>query len=172
MIYAVMVLGIVISTGLFHDVSAQDKEKQEKGPAWFDMDHCAICKNLASMKNDIPKIKSDTQMLDNGIIMISVVPRKMREAMEQAEKGMQATIEELESGKPLELCGFCQNYGNLMQMGANFKEIETVGVNLTLITSSDPEVVKKIQAFGKQSVVEHDKMVAKIKADSGTKENE
>ena len=162
-IYYALMLGFVMSTGLFNNVSAQDQDKQDKEIAWFDMDHCEICKNMASMKNDMHKIKWDVHMLDNGMLMVSVVPKKMKEGMAKAEKGVEATVKELESGKQLDMCGFCQSYGGLMQMGASIKDLKTVGVDITIITSSDPEVVKKIQAFGEQSKVEHKKMLEQMK---------
>lgn len=169
--YALM-LGFVFSTGLFNEVSAQDEKKQDKEIAWFDLDHCEICQNMASMKDDMHKIKWDVHMLDNGMLMVSVVPRKMKEAMAKADEGVQATVKKLEAGEQLDMCGFCQTYGELMGMGANIKDLKTVGVNITVITSSDPEVVKKIQAFGKQSKVEHKKMLAQAKTNTSSKKDE
>jgi len=170
-IHFALILGIVISTGFVNSVSAQDKEKQDKEVAWFDMDHCAICKNMASMKDDMHKIKWDVHMLDNGMLMVSVVPRKMKEGMAKAGEGVKKTVKRLESGEQLDLCGFCQSYGGLMEMGADIKELKSVGVDITVITSSDAEVVKKIQAFGKKSKVEHKKMLAQMKTDTGAKKN-
>lgn len=162
-------LAFMFSTGWLNEVSAQDEKKQDKEIAWFDMDHCEICKNMASMKDDMHKVKWDAHMLDNGMLMVSVVPRKMKKAMAKAEEGVQATVKRLESGESLDMCGFCQSYGGLMAMGADIKDLKTVGVNITLITSSDPEVVKKIQAFGKQSKVEHKKMLAQAKTQTKSK---
>lgn len=164
-----LILGSIISTGLFNDVSAQDKEGQDQEIAWFDMDQCEICKNMASMKNDMHKVKWGVHNLDNGVLMVSVVPKKMKKGMAEAEKGILATVKKLESGEQLDLCGFCQNYGTLMQLGAQFKDLKTVGGNLSIITSSDPEVVKKIQTFGKQSEVERKKMIAQTKTTTKSK---
>jgi hypothetical protein len=164
-----LILGVVISTGWVNLVSAQD-EKTDKTIAWFDVDHCDICKNMASMKTDMHKIKWDVKMLDDGMLMVSVVPKKMKAEMDKAQVGVQATVKKLESGEKLDLCGFCQSYGNLMEMGADIEDVELVGVNVTIIRSTDPEVVKKIQAFGKQSKTEHNKMLAKIKSESKANE--
>jgi len=168
-IHYALILGFVISNGLFNEVSAQDEKNQDNEIAWFDMDHCDICKNMVSMKDDMHLIKWDVHMLDNGLLMVSVIPEEMKEPMAKAEKGVEATVKELESGKQLDLCGFCQSYGGLMQMGANIKDLKTVGVDITIITSSDPEVVKKIQEFGKQSKVEHKKMLEQTKTHTSSK---
>lgn len=166
-----LMMVILISTGWFNNISAQDGDTQDNEIAWFDFDHCEICKNMASMKTDMHNIKWEMNLLDNGVIMVSVVPKKMKQAMSEAEKGVQATVTELESGKELKLCGFCNTYGDLMAMGAQFKDLKTVGVDISIITSSDPEVVKKIQEFGKRSSVEHDRMVAKYKPSANSKKD-
>ncbi len=54
-----------------------------------------------------------------------------------------------------------------MSLGAKFKEIKTMGVSISIVTSSDPEVVKEIHAVGKRAKVDHDKMVVKAKSHAG-----
>lgn len=164
-----VVFGLIVSTSLCAVAVVQEEEKQEKEAVWFDFDNCAICKNMASMKHDMHKIEWESHMLDNGMISIAKVPDDMADAMKKAEEGVQATVAKLEQGEQLEMCGYCQNYGKLMGLGASFKEIKTMGVNVSVVTSSDPKVVKEIQAMGKRAKAEHDKMLARVKASSETK---
>ena len=165
-----VIFGLLVSTSLCAVATVQDEEKKEKEEiAWFDMDHCEICKNMASMKHDMHKIKWETEMLDDGIITVSVVPDDMKAEMEKAEAGVEKTVARLEQGEQLKMCGFCQNYGKLMALGAKFKDIKTVGVNIGLVTSTDPEVVKEIHAMGKRSKIEHGKMLKKLKTETSQK---
>jgi len=157
-----VIFGLLVSTSLWAVATVQDDEKQDKEIAWFDMDHCEICKNMASMKDSMHRIKWETHMLDNGMITVSVVPDDMKEEMAKAEAGVEKTVAKLEQGEQLDMCGFCQNYGKLMMLGAKFKELRTVGVNISIVTSSDPEVVKEIHAMGKRSRIEHEKMLKKV----------
>ena len=70
-----VVFGLLVATSLSAVAFVQEDEKQESEAAWFDMDNCAICKNMASMKHDMHKIKWESHMLDNG--MISVAKRRI-----------------------------------------------------------------------------------------------
>ena len=164
-----VIFGLLVSTSLCSVATAQEEEKQEKEIAWFDMDHCEICKNMASMKHDMHKIKWETEMLDDGIITVSVVPDDMKAEMEKAEAGVQKTVARLEQGEHLDMCGFCQNYGKLMGMGAKFKTLKMAGVNVDIITSSDQEVVTEIHAMGKKFKGEHEKMLKRIAAQTSQK---
>lgn len=161
-----VIFGLLVSISWCGVATAQDEEQKEKEIAWFDMDHCEICKNMASMKHSMHKIKWESHELDNGMITVAVVPDDMKEEMAKAEEGVQKTVAKLEQGEQLDMCGYCQNYGKLMGMGAKFKELKTVGVNISIVTSSDPEVVKEIHAMGKQAKIEHEKMLKKLKASS------
>ena len=80
--------------------------------------------------------------------------------MEKAHKGMEATIEKLEGGEAMDLCGFCTSYGMLMAEGAESTELKTVGGDISLLTSDDPEVVKKIHAHAEKTIEEFKKMMA------------
>jgi hypothetical protein len=163
-----VMFGLLVSTSLCAVAIVQEEEeKQETEAVWFDMDNCAICKNMASMRHDMHKIEWESHMLDDGMITVAKVPDDMKAAMEKAEASIQQTVAKLEQGEQLELCGYCQNYGKLMEMGAKFKEIKTMGVSISVVTSRDKEVVKEIQAMGKKAKIEHDKMIAKIKSPAG-----
>ena len=161
----VVLFGFVFSTSICGVVAAQDEKDKDKEIAWFDMDHCEICKNFASMKDSMHRIKWENHLLDDGMISVSVVPDDMKEHMAKAQAGIQATVAKLQQGEQLDMCGHCHFMGKMMMLGAKFKELQTVGVDITIVTSSDSEVVKEIHAFAKQSKTEHEKMLEKLKAE-------
>ncbi len=138
-------------------------EKEQTHTAWFDMDHCAICKNMAENKDMMAKIKWETYMIPDGFLSIAVVPDDMKDAMAKAEKGMEKAIAKLEAGEQLELCGYCSSFGSLLAEGAKKTDLKTVGGDIMMLTSTDPEVVKKIQEHAKKSMAEHKKMMEEMK---------
>ncbi len=165
----VVLFGFVFSTSICGMVAAQDEKDDEKDKeqeiAWFDMDHCEICKNFASMKDSMHRIKWENHLLDDGMISVSIVPDDMKDDMDKANAGIQKTVAKLEQGEQMDMCGHCQYMGKMIMSGAKFKELQTVGVDISIVTSSDPEVVKEIHAFAKQSKIEHEKMLKKIESE-------
>lgn len=151
---------------------AQEKAKQETPPAqeksvkpaarvsnanvpWFDLKNCAMCKCMAE-EGLMESIKCETHVISNGMLMVSVIPSDKREAFAKCEKEMQATAEKLTSGEKMPLCGFCQSYGELMQAGAKEQEIKSEGgVSIHLLTSDNPETVKKIHEHAKKTISEY-----------------
>ena len=97
-------------------------------------------------------------IIHNGMVMVMVIPEKHKAVMEQAHEHMKEAAAQMEKGKKMELCGFCKSYGKLMESGAAIEELETVGGNLTIVTSPDEDVVARIHEHAKRSHVEHEKM--------------
>lgn len=144
-------------------VSADDN-KDEK---WFDMEHCAMCKHMAEHPDLVTKIKCETHVIDNGMLMVSNIPKDQQAAMEAVHKKMGETIAELTSGKELPLCGFCSGFGKLMEAGAKNQDIKTSMGTISLLTSDKPEVIKKIQEFAKRTQTEYEKMQHEMQAKAG-----
>ena len=94
------------------------------------------------------------------MLSASVVPEKYQARMAECHKKMHATAAELQTGKVMPLCGFCQSYGQLMEAGAKSTELQTVGGDIHLLTSDDPQLVTKIQAHAEKSIEEFKKMMA------------
>lgn len=159
------VMGALIAVGISQFTVAQEQTqtKGEKQIAWYDMEHCELCKNFASMKDQMHRMRCETKVIDDGLIMVAFVPRNMKEAMDAAEKNMEKTVARLTQGEQLPMCGFCQGYGELMELGAKFQNMEVAGNDVTIVTSEDEEVVKKIQEFARQAQSEHEKMMAELK---------
>ncbi len=129
---------------------AQDK--------WFDMENCDICKCMAEHQEVMKEMKWDVYPIANGMVMVSVIPEQHRAVMKQAHEQMMKAVARLEKGEPMELCGFCKSYGALMEAGVTIEELDTVGGQITVVTTDDPDLVAKIHAHAKRSRAEHEKM--------------
>ena len=126
---------------------------------WFDMHKCEVCKPMASNMHLMGEIKWETHMIPNGFLSITVIPAEHKETMDKAHEEMMAVIKRAENGEEMALCGHCQSWGKLLAAGANKLELDTVGGQITLLTSDNPEVVKKIQAHAQRSLDEFKKMM-------------
>jgi hypothetical protein len=130
---------------------------QDDSP-WFDMEKCAICKNMAPVMASLHRIKWDPHVIENGMLTITVVPDDLKTEWANAQQSMMKTLTRMEKGEKLHCCGFCQTMGKLIQAGAKKQEIKTVGGDIMMLTSSDPAVVKQIHEMVKKTVMEHEKM--------------
>lgn len=126
---------------------------------WFDMQNCGICKCMGDNMEIMQDITWETHMLPNGIMTISVIPEEHKKTMTKLHDEMMASVKRLEEGEAMELCGHCMSYGELLSMGVNKQEIESEAGMITLMTSEDPEVVKKIHAHAQKSLDEYKKMM-------------
>jgi cytochrome c553 len=121
---------------------------------WFDMKQCAFCKNMAPLESRMAEISCDTHKVDNGMIMVSFVPEDLKDDMEQSHEKMMETAKQLESGKQLAMCGFCHQIGMLMSQGVKMQRLAGDHGEITLFTSEDPEMVKKIHEFADRTIRE------------------
>jgi hypothetical protein len=104
-------------------------------------------------------IKWETHMLPNGFLSISVIPAEHQTTLEKSHQEMEQVIKRAEAGEELKLCGHCKSWGELLALGAHKQELDTVGGRITLLTSDDEQVVKKIQAHAQKSMDEFKKMM-------------
>ncbi len=144
-VFAVCVLGLPAATG--------------EGE-WFDLEGCAICKNMAAEEGLMEHMQWETHLVSNGCMSVAVIDPAYVAKMERAEKNMKAVMAKLEAGEQMPLCGFCMSYGNLIANGVNYEEIETGwGTHISLMTSDKPEVVEMIQAHAQKTIDEYAKMM-------------
>jgi hypothetical protein len=71
---------------------------------------------------------------------------------------MEAVAKELESGKSLAMCGFCEAYGKLMTAGAKAKDVDGEFTSVSMVTSDDPEVIKQIHQVADRCIKEQKAM--------------
>lgn len=166
----ILVLSLVLSALplLADDQSKGDKEEI----AWFDVDHCAMCGCMADHKEEMYAMKWEIHQIDNGMLSVTVIPRKLRKVVDEAHAKMAKVIARLEGGEQLELCGFCVSMGDLMAAGADHKDFETGLGIVSLTTSDDPKVVEKIHKHAKASQEAYAKMLKERPKKSKKKKGE
>lgn len=144
-------MAIVIAVAAF--VAADDKP-------WFDMKNCAMCSTLSSKPGLLEAMTWEHFPVANGVVQVGHCPDEHKAAFGQAMGEMQAVMTKMQAGEKVNLDGYCTTYGELMQAGAKFENIQAAHSNVTLITSADPKVVEKIHAFAKRTNEELAKMAA------------
>ena len=133
-------------------------QAQEHEGGWFDLHNCAMCKNLSAEEGLLEHMTWENHIIPNGMMSIAVIPDDYQGAMDRVHHNMQAVVKKLQSGEQMPLCGFCQSYGKLMEMGAQEQEIKSAAGYISLLTSDDPQVVKKIHEHAQKTIDEHQKM--------------
>ncbi len=155
----VCMLALVI--GLATVAVAGMEEKAADAPAWFDMQNCEFCKHLVTDEKLLENMTWEHHDISNGVLSITTVAPEFKESYKKAQAGMMAVAQSMESGEKtmadIKMCGHCQQYGMLMFGGAKFDYVQGKGADVVVITSADPEMVKKIKAFGERNRVEHAK---------------
>ncbi len=151
----------IFSLALVLAFAATSFAQDDKEKPYFDMENCTICKCMKSM--DMNRIKWETHKIDNGMLMVMVVPEDMKAMWGTCKKNMDATFTKMESGTKMEICQFCTSFGQLMESGAKTKELDTAGGSITLVTSDDPAVVQKIHTMAMKVQDEHKKMMEMMK---------
>ncbi len=151
----------IISFALVLAFASTSYAQDNKEKPFFDMENCTICKCMKNM--DMNRIKWETHKIDNGMLMMMVVPEDMKATWATCKKNMDATVTKMESGTEMEVCRFCTSFGELMESGAKTKELETAVGCITLVTSDDPAVVGKIHTMALKIQDEHKKMMEMMK---------
>jgi len=135
---------------------------------WFDMQNCAMCKSMTAEKGLLEHTTMDTYVTSTGMVSVCTVDPAYKEAFARAGAKMMATMKDLESGKDVgPLCGFCTSYGELMKAGAKSDMFNTATGDVSVLSSTDPAVIAKIQAHAKRTQDEMAKMKEGMKAAAG-----
>ncbi|MFH1373610.1 MAG: hypothetical protein ABII79_07440 [bacterium] len=137
---------------------------------WFDMENCAFCSNMCKNPELIDHMIWEHHNIANGMLSITTVEPEFKAPYTEAMDAMKKLGEAMEVGKvdmaELKLCGACQHYGTLEAAGAKSEYIFGEAADIFLMTSDDPELVKKIQEYGQRNNDEMAKMeAAKKKAE-------
>ena len=147
-------------------VFAQDEKTETKHTvAWFDIDNCEVCKSMSQNNEMMEHVKWEVHLIPNGSLSVMVVPEKVKEPMAEAKKQMKAVIARLEKGEQLQCCGYCQGMGKLIQSGAKLKELSTLAGDITLVTSTNADVVEQIHAHANKTIAETKKMAEHMEHD-------
>ena len=139
-VVALAVLGLVAA---WANPARADEQAAQDDP-WAEMEKCDICKTMAENKELMQNTTWESHKIDAGALFVMTVPKEMKKDFDACCEKMEAAIQKAESGEKMELCGFCQSMGKLMQAGAKMEEVKTARGMIQLITSQDPAVVKMI----------------------------
>jgi len=154
---AVLVLAIGVVVGAF----AEEGTKASETP-WFDMENCAFCKHLLNDPKLLDNMIWEHHDISNGLLCITTVKPEFQKSYLEAMSAMMDLGQKLDKGevdvKNLKLCGSCQHWGMLEEMGVKFEHIQGKTADIMLMTSDKPEVVKKIKEYGQRSREELAKM--------------
>lgn len=140
-----MMAGVIVLLACLVVSAAEDKP-------WFDLEKCAFCKNITVHEGLMDHMDYEYHMIDNGALGVGTVDPDYKEVYHEAQMAMQKTAEQMQqTGQIPYMCEHCATYGALMMAGASV-ELKTGRLaDITLMTSDDPEMVKKIQAFASRT---------------------
>tara|TARA_R110002049_G_scaffold2750_4_gene21989 strand:+ start:172619 stop:173104 length:486 start_codon:yes stop_codon:yes gene_type:complete len=121
---------------------------------WLDMQNCEICKHMSKHMDVMQNVTWETHKIESGLLSASVVPKEHRQMVDAIHKNMQASAKLFETGKDMQLCGFCNSHMALKKSGAKEQEINTDFGMVSLLTSDDPDVVKQIHDHAEKTIKE------------------
>ncbi|MBC8423172.1 hypothetical protein H8E07_03525 [bacterium] len=130
------------------------------GGDWFDLENCAMCKNLTADQELFDSMVWTNHLFANGVVEITTVPAAYEERFQALMAKMEAMGAEMQSGKQMYMCGMCQSYGGLMMAGASMDYITNGEDHISVISSRDPDVVKQIRTHGQRTIDEFAKWMA------------
>ncbi|MEW6747181.1 MAG: hypothetical protein AB1486_30975 [Planctomycetota bacterium] len=131
-------------------------------PQLQEMKKCYLCALFAESPEMLTVARPNVVMLKNGVAIVHTVQDKQALARYQEfQKRFHervAKLKDLPQGEAhSKLCGICQEMCDLTTSGATFDWSLTDTGDLTVMTASDPAVVRKIQELGK-SCQSHEKV--------------
>jgi hypothetical protein len=136
--------------------------ESEKDNLLAEMQKCAVCKHLADNPELMKNMVWETHKIDNGMLCLTTVPKEMKKDFDAVSEKMHQAIEQAQAdakeGKEVELCSFCMSMGELMKLPAKQQHIETKTGAIHMVTSDDPEVVKKIHEIADKAIAVQKKM--------------
>ena len=134
--------------------------KEHAAEPWFDMDNCGMCKNLHNDEELFNAMQWDTKLFAQGLVEITTVPAAYEERFQKLMASMEATGAKMMAGEEMPMCRMCQSYGGLMMAGASMEQMQAGEAHISVISSADPAVIKKIRAHGETTIEEMKKWMA------------
>lgn len=142
----IMAIAIICTAALFAD------EKP-----WFDLETCAFCKNfnLGEGNYIVDHMKGHYHTMPNGFLAIMTIEEDYKDELAKAHEAMAKVGEDMaKTGTAPQMCGHCTTYGELMMTGAATQEFNSDVAMAYMMTSDNPEVVKKLHAFAEKNNTE------------------
>lgn len=131
---------------------------------WFDMENCVFCKNLVEDPALLEHMQWENHNVANGAVCITVVDPAYAASYGKAMSAMEALGQKMHSGEvdptKVKMCGHCAEYGHLLMSGVAMENVDGEAANVTLMTSSDPQVVARIHEYTDRTNREMGEMMA------------
>jgi hypothetical protein len=131
---------------------------------WFDLQNCEFCKNLTTDPGLLQHMTWETHKIENGMMYITTIDPHYRESYNKANQAMETLGTDMMSGKvnpmQVKMCGSCADFGMLMMAGAKMEMIQGEAADISLITSTNPDVVAKLHAHADRDNEEMAAMMA------------
>ena len=124
---------------------------------WFDLKTCAFCKSFDLGNDDyiVDHMKGHYHTMPNGFLAIMTVEEDYKDEFAKASEAMQKVGEDMaKTGNMPAMCGHCTTYGELLMAGAVEQEFNSDVAMAFMMTSDNPEVVKKLHAFAEKNNTE------------------
>lgn len=127
--------------------------------AWFDMENCGMCAPMMAEEGLMENLTWESHNISNGMMAFASAPEKYQEGFTRACAAMDELGKKMMAGEEMTLCGHCKSYSSLMGAGATIEKIKMKMGHVTLLTSSDEEIVTKIHAHVERTNAEMAKMM-------------
>ena len=129
----------------------------EDSKPWFDLENCAFCKNFKMGTDEyiVDHMKGNYHTLPNGFLAIMTIEDDFKDEYAKSAEGMQKVVEDMQkTGTQPQMCQHCATYGELMMGGAVAQEFNSDVAIAYMMTSDNPEMVKKLHAFAERNNAE------------------
>jgi hypothetical protein len=131
---------------------------------WFDLEHCDFCKNLLKDPELLHHMTWETHKIDNGMMYISTCDPAYAESYAACNAAMEKLGNDMMTGAvdptTVQMCGSCAAFGELMMAGVTMENIDGEAADISLVTSSDAEMVDKLHAYADRNNKEMDELMA------------
>jgi len=121
---------------------------------WFDMAECAFCKNLVEDPELLSHSTWEGHAISNGAMYIMTVEPEYAESMAKAGAAMAQVGQDIQAGKvnpmTLPMCGHCQEFGMIMMSGVHMETVKGGAAEVSIFTSDDEALVKRMHAVVKR----------------------
>lgn len=146
-----MVAVLVVGFGACTLVWAGDQD-DKKQAGWFDAAACEMCKPMTEDAGLMTSMKWETHKIKDGMLMVASIPKEYRKAFEAVCAKMQENGRQIatRSGS-VNLCGFCESLGKLMQAGAKQEKVKSAFGYIVLVTADDTAAVDLIHKHAEWS---------------------
>jgi len=141
-------------------LAAPDGIGHRSASGWFDFEDCTFCRTLSKDPALLAHTTWENHPIRNGIMNIMTVDPAYAPAMAAAKLQRQELSQQVQSGDlvglSLNLCGHCQNFSELVKNGVEIQEVQGIAAVVSLYTSADPALVKRLQAQAARDAEEMD----------------